>query len=91
MTSRKNALPNSNNPNTADNGTMMEHRITELEIKLSFAENTIESLNQTIFRHQQQLDRMQIELRTLRDALINSQSQFNAPQSSLRDEVPPHY
>jgi SlyX protein len=67
----------------------MEHRITELEIKLSFAENTIESLNQTIFLHQQQLDRMQLELRSLREEIANSQS--NAPQQSLLDEVPPHY
>jgi SlyX protein len=69
----------------------MEHRITELEIKLSFAENTIDSLNQTIFRHQQQLDRLQIELRALRDELMNNQSQSNTPLSSLRDEIPPHY
>jgi SlyX protein len=67
----------------------MEPRIIELEIKLSFAENTIESLNQTIFRHQQQLDRLQFELRSLRDELANSQS--SAPQRSLQDEVPPHY
>jgi SlyX protein len=67
----------------------MEPRIIELEIKLSFAENTIESLNQTIFRHQQQLDRLQFELRSLRDELANSQS--STPQRSLQDEVPPHY
>jgi SlyX protein len=67
----------------------MEPRITELEIKLSFAENTIESLNQTVFKHQQQLDRLQFELRSLREELVNSQG--NAPQRSLLDEVPPHY
>jgi SlyX protein len=67
----------------------METRITELEIKLSFAENTIESLNQTIFRHQQQLDRLQLEFRSLRDELANSQT--SAPPRSLHDEVPPHY
>jgi SlyX protein len=67
----------------------MELRITELEIKLSFAENTIESLNQTVFKHQQQLDRLQFELRSLREELANSQG--SAPQRSLHDEVPPHY
>jgi SlyX protein len=70
-------------------GKPMEHRITELEIKLSFAENTIESLNQTVFKHQQQLDRLQIELRALREELANNQG--SAPQRSLHDEVPPHY
>jgi SlyX protein len=67
----------------------MELRITELEIKLSFAENTIESLNQTVFKHQLQLDRLQFELRSLREELANGQG--NAPQRSLQDEVPPHY
>ncbi len=67
----------------------MENRITELEIKLSFAEATIESLNQTVFKHQQQLDRLQFDLRSLREELANSQG--NAPQRSLQDEVPPHY
>jgi SlyX protein len=67
----------------------METRITELEIKLSFAENTIESLNQTIYEHQQQLDRLQLEMRALREELANSQS--SSPQRSLQDEVPPHY
>jgi SlyX protein len=70
-------------------GRTMETRITELEIKLSFAENTIESLNQTIYKHQQQLDRLQLELQSLREVLANSQS--SAPQRSLHDEVPPHY
>jgi SlyX protein len=67
----------------------MEHRITELEIKLSFAENTIDSLNQTIFSHQQQLDRLQRELRAMREEIAGNQG--DAPQRSLHDEVPPHY
>jgi SlyX protein len=91
MDNGKSVPLNSEKPKTASNRKPMEHRITELEIKLSFAENTIESLNQTIFRHQQQLDRLQIELRALRDELLNSQSQSNNPQRSLRDEIPPHY
>jgi SlyX protein len=67
----------------------LDDRIIELEIKLGFAENTIESLNQTLFRHQQQLDKLQLELRSLRDEMANSQS--NSPARSLRDELPPHY
>jgi SlyX protein len=67
----------------------LDDRLIELEIKLGFAENTIESLNQTLFRHQQQLDKLQLELRSLRDEMANSQS--NSPARSLRDELPPHY
>lgn len=66
----------------------MESRITELEIKISYAEDLIDELNRTVFRQQQQIDLLAIELRALREQVKN------APQAeplSLRDELPPHY
>ncbi len=66
----------------------MESRITELEIKISYAEDLIDELNRTVFRQQQQIDLLAVELRALREQVKN------APQAeplSLRDELPPHY
>jgi len=67
---------------------MIESRLTELEIKLAFAEDLIETLNQTVIRQQAQLDSMQQQLRLLhqqvRDALPDE-------ACTLRDEIPPHY
>ena len=66
----------------------METRITELEVKLAFAEDLLEALNQTVFRQQEQIDRLQQELRSMRQQMLQAQP---AEQRSLRDEIPPHY
>jgi SlyX protein len=63
-------------------------RITELEVKLAFAEDLLDALNATVYRQQQQLDRLLREMKELREQLAAS-----APSEgrSLRDEIPPHY
>ena len=63
-------------------------RLTELEVKLSFAEDLLEELNRTVFRQQQQIEALQRDIRALRDQL-----QASLPQESGNpaDEVPPHY
>lgn len=67
---------------------MMEERLNELEAKLAFAEDLIETLNQTVIRQQAQLDSMQQQLR-----LLHQQLQEALPDETRtpRDEIPPHY
>ena len=66
----------------------MDSRITELEIKISYAEDMVDELNRVVFRQQQQIDLLVAQIKTLRE-----QVQADAPgeQRSLRDELPPHY
>jgi SlyX protein len=67
---------------------MTESRLTELETKLAFAEDLLETLNQTVIRQQGQLDLMQQQLRLLHQRLQDAQpDEARTP----RDEVPPHY
>lgn len=66
----------------------MESRITELEIKISYAEDLVEELNRIVFRQQEQIDFLVREIRSLREQIQNAQP--NEPRS-LRDELPPHY
>jgi len=66
----------------------MEDRLTELEVKLAFAEDLLETLNATVYRQQQQIDRLEREVRELRKQLMASMPQ---EARSLRDEIPPHY
>lgn len=66
----------------------LEARLTELEIKLSFAEDTIDRLNETVFRQQQGLAALAADLRALRQQVLSS---LPAEARSLRDEIPPHY
>ena len=67
---------------------MTESRLTELETKLSFAEDLIDALNQTVIRQQQQLDSLQDQLRLLHQQMRDRPS-GEAP--NMRDEMPPHY
>lgn len=65
-----------------------ETRITDLEIKISYAEDLIDELNRTVFRQQQQIDLLVTEIKALRDQVRSA-----APTEplNLRDEIPPHY
>ena len=67
---------------------MNESRFTELETRLAFAEDLLETLNQTVFRQQKQLDSLQQQLRLLHQQLQDAQpDEARTP----RDEIPPHY
>ena len=63
-------------------------RLTELETKLAFAEDLLDTLNQTVARQQGQLDLLQEQLR-----LLHRQLQDVRPDETRtpRDEIPPHY
>ncbi|MFN3715570.1 MAG: SlyX family protein [Thiobacillus sp.] len=65
-----------------------DHRITEVEAKLAFAEDLIDALNKTVFRQQEQLDLLQAQLRVLHRQLRDA---LPAEDRNLRDEIPPHY
>jgi SlyX protein len=67
---------------------MIEKRLAELETKLAFAEDMIDTLNQTVFRQQEQLDSLQQQLRLLHQRLQNA---LPEETRNLRDEIPPHY
>jgi len=68
--------------NTAD------QRLTDLEIKLSYAEDLLDALNALVARQQDQIDRLLHEVADLR----HRREADGAPAfRSLRDELPPHY
>lgn len=67
---------------------LMEKRLTDLEIKISFAEEQIDALNKRVYQQQRQIEWLAGELQQLR-----SRAEQSAPGEwrSLRDEIPPHY
>jgi SlyX protein len=67
---------------------MTEERITNLEIKLSFTEDLIDQLNQTIYKQQQQIEFLYRELKFIKE---QSSSGDSSESSSPKDEIPPHY
>ena len=66
---------------------MSEERITNLEIKLSFTEDLIEKLNETVYKQQQQIEFLYRELKAIKD----QDSSGGGGGGSLKDEIPPHY
>ena len=62
-----------------------ENRITNLEIKLSFTEDLIEKLNETVYKQQQQIEFLYRELKAVKEQAGSGGS------GSLKDEIPPHY
>ncbi|MDX9994516.1 MAG: SlyX family protein, partial [Rhodocyclaceae bacterium] len=44
----------------------MEDRVTELEVKLAFAEDLLDSLNATVYRQQERIDQLERMVRDLR-------------------------
>ncbi len=65
---------------------MPEERITNLEIKLSFTEDLIEKLNETVYKQQQQIEFLYRELKAIKE-----QASSGGGGASLKDEIPPHY
>ena len=67
---------------------MTESRLTEVETRLAFAEDLIETLNQAVIRQQGQIDMLMQQLR-----LLHQQLQDALPDEARtpRDEIPPHY
>ncbi|WP_296749174.1 SlyX family protein [Thiobacillus sp.] len=63
-------------------------RLTELETRLAFADDLLETLNQTVVRQQAQIGLLQDQLRLLHQRLKDA-----LPEDARgpRDEIPPHY
>jgi SlyX protein len=65
-----------------------EHRLTQLEIKLSYAQDLLDTLNDLVVKQQDQMDRLLRELGQLRQQASSASA---TPSHHPRDELPPHY
>jgi SlyX protein len=68
----------------------MEKRLVELESRLAFQDDMIESLNQAVIRQQQQIERLEILSKTLAERLHGLSESAGSDQGP-EHEVPPHY
>jgi len=66
----------------------IEERLTNLEVKASFAEDLLDKLDQIIIHQQDQIDRLEREVQWLRQQTPHEDL---AVPRNLRDELPPHY
>jgi len=75
-------------PPSAAPSAAIEQRLTELEIKASYADDLLDTLNTLVARQQEQIDLLLREVSRLRQQGGDSGM---TPPSNLRDELPPHY
>lgn len=67
---------------------LTDERLMQLEIKQSYTEDLLDTLNDMVVKQQDQIDLLLRELVQLR----RQASDDGTPrQRSLRDELPPHY
>ena len=63
-------------------------RLDELEIRVGYLDDLVDTLNRTVFRQQQQIDQLSKALAQLRQQMSAAST---SPAPEPRDEVPPHY
>jgi SlyX protein len=68
--------------------TATEQRLTELEIKASYADDLLDTLNQLVARQQEQIELLLREVSRLRQG---GESTAAPATHNPRDELPPHY
>ncbi|WP_298437370.1 SlyX family protein [Geobacter sp.] len=67
----------------------MHERLTDLEIHIAHLERTVQELNEVVFRQQRAIDRLEGELKGLREqVLAGGASLLKKPEE---EEPPPHY
>ncbi|MFC1689496.1 SlyX family protein [Pseudomonadota bacterium] len=71
--------------------TQIQSRLDELESRLAFQDDMIETLNETITRQDRDLVRMELRLQALADKLKDLAESSAMPGASAAHEVPPHY
>ncbi len=68
----------------------MDKRITELEIKVAYQEDTIQQLDSVICRQQDQIDALKKQFKQLSDT-AKDLSDGSKDSQSIFDDIPPHY
>ncbi|RJG10065.1 hypothetical protein D3879_18655 [Pseudomonas cavernicola] len=66
----------------------LEMRITDLESRLAFQDDTIQALNDVLVAQQRVLERLQLQVAALAKRQEDMQGQFEV---SEEDVPPPHY
>lgn len=67
----------------------MNERLTELEVRVAFQDQTIQDLNEVVTRQQREIDRLTRELEALKSRIAGlAPAMVIAPED---EKPPPHY
>ena len=68
-----------------------DEKIIDLQTRLAFLEDSIDAMNRVIARQQQEVDKLQNEIITLKELIEELRENNVASTDELQHEVPPHY
>lgn len=66
----------------------VDDRVTDLETRMAFQDDTIQALNDVLVKQQQQVDRLQLQMAALLKRYEEMVGQYGA---SEEEAPPPHY
>ena len=67
----------------------IEDRLVEMEIKITYQEDTVQELNKVIYQQQKMIDQLEATCRFLLDQVKDLSD--TASEKSVSNERPPHY
>lgn len=68
----------------------LRQRVDELETRLAFQEDTLNTLDRVVAEQDQLISRQQLQLQLLAEKFKSMESRLDQPQAVV-DERPPHY
>ena len=69
---------------------MSDHKLVELEEKISYLQNMLDELNMVVFRQGEKIEKLNNQIKETNEKLIN-QSETQSDQSEVVSDKPPHY
>ena len=70
----------------------MRNKLEDLQVKYSFQEDFLQSLNEIIVSQQKELDKIKSQIREIKEELVALQENDNATKNiESKSETPPHY
>lgn len=69
---------------------MTENAIIELEIKIAYQEDLLQTLNDIVAKQQQRLDALEYACKSMSEKMVSLALKL-PEESALQYEIPPHY
>ena len=69
---------------------MSDHKLVEVEEKISYLQNMLDELNMVVFRQGEKIEKLNNQIKETNEKLIN-QSETQSVQSEMVGDKPPHY
>lgn len=69
----------------------MQDELIELQSKLAFQEQTMTELNSALLSQQQQIDRLELQIKMYAERLSDLEEAAPLVSAQGQDEKPPHY